>query len=281
MKIFLDCLPCLLKQALEASRMATDNNEIQEQIMIESINILSNYKQYSCSPELAFETHNVVKRLSKNRDPYFEIKQRDIEAAKNVYPALKLFLKEKNNELYWALKIAATGNIIDSAISNNIDIKGSVEKEIEKAFGICDIKDFEQKLKETKMILIIGDNSGETVFDKVLIEHLAHFNVTYSVRNSPIINDATMEEAIKSGLAECTTLISTGCNAPGAVLEKCSDEFIDVFNKADIVISKGQGNYEALSDCDRKVYFLLKAKCPMVARKLGVNLNDYVLKMSK
>lgn len=276
MNICLDCLPCMFKQVLEASRMATDNTELQEMILTESMRILSNYKQYSCSPELALAMHQIVKKHTGKFDPYEKIKKRDIKAAIKLYPFLKSFLYKKNESLYWALKIAAVGNIIDSAIFIDIDIERCIEKELDISFGICDIDSFEDRVSNAKTLLIIGDNAGETVFDKVLAEYLAPLNIIYAVRSEPIINDACVEEAVFSGLDKCTTIVSTGCNAPGAVLSKCSREFVDIFNKADIVISKGQGNYEALSDCNREIYFLLKAKCPMISKKIGVNLYDYV-----
>ena len=280
MEIILDCLPCMLKQVLEASRMATEDTALQEKILIEATGIISNYKRYCCSPELALAMHQTVKKHSKKPDPYDIIKSRDIKAAKEVYPFLKSFLQEKSDSLYWALKISATGNIIDSAIYNTIDVKGCVKNEIEKNFSICDIGSFENKLKKAGTVLIIGDNAGETVFDKVLAEYLLRFGVKviYAVRNNPIINDTTFKEAYESGLDSCTTIISTGCDAPGAILDKCSNEFINLFNISDLVISKGQGNYEALSDCGRNMFFLLKAKCPVISKKLGVNINEYLLK---
>jgi uncharacterized protein with ATP-grasp and redox domains len=180
--------------------------------------------------------------------------------------------------LYWALKIAATGNIIDSAIYNNVDIEGSIQTELIKEFSVCDLDIFEEELKSAKSILIIGDNTGETVFDRVLIKRLAGYIITYAVRNEPIINDATLLDAYDSGLNDCADIITTGCGAPGAILDQCSAEFLSVFSKADIVISKGQGNFEALSDCRRPVFFLLKAKCAMIASRLKVNLNEYVFK---
>ena len=280
MEIILDCLPCMLKQVLEASRMATEDTALQEKILIEATGIISNYKRYCCSPELALAMHQTVKKHSKKPDPYDIIKSRDIKAAKEVYPFLKSFLQEKSDSLYWALKISATGNIIDSAIYNTIDVKGCVKNEIEKNFSICDISSLENKLKKAGTVLIIGDNAGETVFDKVLAEYLLRFGVKviYAVRNNPIINDTTFKEAYESGLDSCTTIISTGCDAPGAILDKCSNEFINLFNISDLVISKGQGNYEALSDCGRNMFFLLKAKCPVISKKLGVNINEYLLK---
>ncbi len=278
MEIFLDCLPCVLRQVLEASRMTTDKHETQAKIMEESIEILTDYKSYRCSPDIVKDMHQVVKRLTGASDPYKTIKERDINAAKKVEPFLKHYLEQKQNELYWALKIAATGNIIDSAIYNDISIESSIERELAKEFSICDIDLLEEKLKTANSILMIGDNAGETVFDRVLIKHLAGYKITYVVRSEPIINDATLQDAYDSGLNDYADIITTGCGAPGAILNQCSTEFLSAFNSADIVISKGQGNFEALSDCRRPVFFLLKAKCSMIAARLGVDLNDYVFK---
>ena len=276
MKIFLDCLPCILRQVLEASRLVTDKSDLQAIIMEESIKILSDYKEYRCSPEIVTSMHKVVKELTGENDPYHSIKEHDICSAKELYPSLVQFLQQKQNSLYWALKIAATGNILDSAMNNNLDIKDCVEEELSKEFKICDISIFKEKLASAKKVLIIGDNAGETVFDKILLNTFLHLDITYAVRNEPIINDATVQDAISSGLDDYAQIISTGCNAPGAILDQCNEEFLEVFNQADIVISKGQGNYEALSDCNRALFFLLKAKCSVIANKLNVSLNDYV-----
>lgn len=278
MEIFLDCLPCVLRQVLEASRMATDKPEIQAKIMEESIEIFTYYKSYRCSPDIVRDMHQIVKRLAGVSDPYKTIKERDINAAKKVEPFLKHYLEQKQNKLYWALKIAATGNIIDSAIYSDINIESSIEIELAKEFSICDISALEEILKTAKSILIIGDNAGETVFDRVLIEYLVGYKITYAVRSEPIINDATLQDAYDFGLNDYADIITTGCGVPGAVLNECSMEFLSAFNSADIVISKGQGNFEALSDCQRPVFFILKAKCTMIADRLGVDLNDYVFK---
>ena len=278
MDIFLDCLPCVLKQVLEASRMATDNIELHAKIMGEAIKILADYKNYRCSPDIAKDMHQVVKSLTGESDPYKAVKERDIKTALEAYPRLQEFTANKQNNLYWALKIAATGNIIDSAIYNNLNFIASLENELSKEFSVCDLDIFEEELKLAKNILIVGDNARETVFDRVLIENLASYKITYAVRAEPIINDATLQDAYDSGLNDCASIITIGCGAPGAILNQCSPEFLSVFNKADIVISKGQGNYEALSDCQRPVFFLLKAKCTMIADRLSVNLNDYVFK---
>ncbi len=279
MKMFLDCLPCSLRQALEAGRMATDRPELQEKILEDSLKILSGYKNYRCSPDMARDIHLAVKEITGISDPYESIKKRDIQSAKNVYPILVRFLQEKGNSLYWALKIAATGNIIDSAVyHSDRDIEECLEKELQKEFNICDIGILEEKLKTAKNLLVIADNAGETVFDRILAEHFKHLDITYAVRSGPIINDATVQDALASGLGDCTRVISTGCSTPGVILEETSREFMEVFNSADIVFSKGQGNFEAISDPGRPLFYLLKAKCTVIAREFGVALNEYIFK---
>lgn len=276
MEVFLDCLPCVLRQVLEASRMATGKNEQHAQIMEEALKILANYKDYQNSPDIVKDMHQVVKRLTGVSDPYKAVKERDIKAAQKAYPLLRRFVRDKQNSLYWVLKMAATGNIMDSAIYDNLNFVDSLQNELTKEFSICDLDMLQKTLSSATNILIIGDNAGETVFDRVLIEHLAGYAITYAVREEPVINDATLQDAYASGLGECAVIMTTGCSAPGAIMDQCSADFLRVFNKADIVISKGQGNYETLSECHRSIFFLLKAKCAVIADRLGVELNSYV-----
>lgn len=278
MEIYFDCLPCFLRQVLEASRTATDDIDIQKKILKETAMVIADFESYDYSPEVGRVMHNIVKKYTGIDDPYREIKNRDLKAAEEAYPYLKHFLHKKNNRLYWALKISATGNVMDSALYKNIDIQSCIDNELHKEFTICDIERFESLKKNAKTILIIGDNAGETVFDRVLTEELLDMDITYAVRNGPIINDATLEDAYASKLNYRTKIISTGCNAPGVILKECSKEFLEIYNKADIVISKGQGNFETLSEQKRETFFLLKAKCPVIAKKIGVNINDYIFK---
>jgi uncharacterized protein with ATP-grasp and redox domains len=276
MKIYLDCLPCVLRQVLEASRMATDNAGEHDRIMSDAIDILGRYKSYRISPEIVREIHRLVGKRTGILDPYNRIKQRDLQTALSIYPKLRSFVEKKTDRLYWALKVAATGNSLDSAVNTGYDIEESIENEMQEPFAACDAELFEQQLKTAERLLIIGDNAGETVFDRVLLEQLPNINLTYAVRSAPIINDATREDAQAAGLGRITRVISTGCDMPGVLLNECSKTFLDIFFGADIVISKGQGNFESLSDCDRDIYFLLKAKCPMISDLLGVGINEYV-----
>jgi len=281
MKAYLDCLPCMLRQVLEASKISTDNEELQNKIMAEALKGLADYKEYRNSPEVCRVMHGIVKQRTGVADTYREIKQRGIQTALKLLPALKRYVEDRKDRLYAALKAAATGNVLDSSISSSIDFEACLEDEFNKPFTICDIHTLEEKLKVSKTLLIIGDNAGETVLDRILIEELPPLDVTYAVRSAPIINDATKEDACASGLESYARIISTGCDVPGVNLDECSREFLDAFYGADIVICKGQGNYETLSECDRDLFFLLKAKCIVLARLLNVSLNAYVFKYLK
>ncbi len=278
MEVFLDCIPCALRQGLEVSRIATESIELQEEIMAEAIRFLENYKACKNSPEICMYIHRIVKEKTGIEDPYSEIKKRDIHTAFQLYPKLKEYVNSKREHIHWALKVAATGNVLDSAVNSDIDIKECIKTELQMPFKIYDGQIFEKQLAKARSILIIGDNAGETVFDRILIEELPDIDVIYAVRGAPIINDTTDFEARSSGIHNYARIISSGSEMPGTMLEECEKAFLDIFYSADIVVSKGQGNYETLSDCNRDIYFLLKAKCPVLSRLLGVGINEYVFK---
>ncbi len=278
MKIFLQCLPCFLKQVLEAADMATSDEQIKKEIMKEAIGEIARFENFKHSPQMGRHLHNIVKKHTGSKDPYKQIKERNIEAALKLYPLLKSFISQKEDKLLWGLKIAATGNIMDSAIYNDLDIEKVVMDELSKPFSICVIDEFKQRIEKAGTIVILGDNAGETVFDRILAEELKGIRIYYAVRSEPIINDTTVEEAIRSGLGHSTMIVSSGCSAPGFIPEEGSEGFMKIFDSADIVISKGQGNYESLSDHPREIFFLLKAKCPAIAGSLGVDIGEYVFK---
>lgn len=282
MELYLDCLPCMLKQVLEAARLVTDDEELQETIMCEAFEDYSKNKPHRYAPEVCEDMHTIVKQYTGSADPYAEVKMRDIQIALSLEDDLSKALMDAKDPIVTALKIAATGNVMDSAIYSGRYIESFLKEELDMPFAICDDVPFKKELEKAKRILIIGDNAGEAVFDKTLARHLsADHEVIFAVRSEAIINDVTMMDALCVGMDNFATIVSTGCGAPGAVLETCSEEFLTLFHDADIVISKGQGNYEALSDASRSIFFLLKAKCPKIAKSIGVTVNDYVFKKNE
>ena len=279
MEILLDCIPCLLRQALEAARKNSDDESVHALVFNDAMSFVSQYEEYENAPKLVKDIHEAVKKYTSSSDPYAGVKQKDLEAALELYPYLCEFMESKDNKIYWALKLAATGNNLDSAVYGEQNVRECVMRELEKPFAVCDVSAFEQRLESAKTVLIIGDNTGESVFDRVMMQYLpTKAEFIYAVRSQPIINDVTYEVAVASGIDGVARIISTGCGAPGAILGECSEEFLDIYQSADIVISKGQGNLEALSEGTRSVFFLLKAKCPVIAKRLSVEINSYFFK---
>lgn len=282
MEIKLDCLPCFLSQVLGASRLATDDEQLQKKILRECIyGILRDFDAYRYAPQIGRAMHGLVKKYTGINDPYKRLKQKHLQLALAYYPDLKRYLFQKTDRLYWALKIAGVGNVFDAAINSEIKDTEALNQELVRNFKICHLQRFKDLLKNAKKLLIIGDNAGETVFDSVLIEELLNLEIYYAVRSGPIINDATVEDAEMAGLHRQVKVISTGCDAPGVVRTECNTEFNELFATADIVISKGQGNYETLSEEKRGLFFLLKAKCPVIAEDIGVGLGEYVFMYSE
>ena len=133
-------------------------------------------------------------------------------------------------------------------------------------------------MREAKDILYLGDNAGEIVFDRLFIEQMPHEKVTYVVRGEPIINDVTIEDAREVDMFDLVDVIDNGSDAPGTILETCSHEFQQRFASSDLVIAKGQGNYETLSDVNKRIFFLLQVKCPVIAKDIGFEVGSFIVK---
>lgn len=230
-------------------------------------------------PELSRELHVLLKQHSNNPDPYQQVKKQSNDLVLNMYPELKDLVFHSGNYFDTALRLAIAGNIIDYGISNHIDLQGTIDTVLNSEFAIDDSLELKRALSEAKTVLYLGDNCGEMVFDKLFIETIMHPNLIYAVRGEPVINDVTLEDARYVGMDRVADLVSNGYDAPSTLLEHCSPEFLEVFNRADVVISKGQGNLEGLlGKTDKEVYFLLMVKCQVIADALGVKKGDFVVK---
>ena len=276
MKTFLECLPCMMQQALRAGRMSSGDDLTIKKILDEVGGMIKEIPMYSTPAESGALVYQRIREITGVVDPYKKIKEASIKEAKALYPELKKLVKNAENPLLTAIRIAIAGNIIDFGMSKKFSLVDDVKRILKQDFAILDFTDFQDSLKTAESILYLGDNAGESVFDKILIEELGK-PVTYVVREIPVINDVVYQDAVDSGLNEVAEIISSGTTAPGTILHLCTDEFNQRFDKADMIISKGQGNYEGLSNVERSVFFLLKAKCPVIARDMGVKEDDIVL----
>ncbi len=230
-------------------------------------------------PKMSRELHVLLKQHSNDPDPYQEQKKQSNDLVLNMYPELKDLVFHSTNYFDTALRLAIAGNIIDYGISNSFDLLSTIDKVLNSKFAIDDSLELKQALSEAKTVLYLGDNCGELVFDKLFIETIIHPNLIYAVRDEPVINDVTLDDARYVGMDRVANLVSNGYDAPSTLLEHCSSEFLEVFNRADVIISKGQGNLEGLlGKTDKEVYFLLMVKCEVIADALGVKKGDFVVK---
>jgi len=275
--MYLDCIPCFMQQALRAGRMATTDEKKLKEILDKTGEMVKTISMFNTPAETGMIVYRIVSEVTGVHDPYKKIKQQHIKETKAIYPELEKIVANSDDKLLTAIKIAIAGNVIDLGVNKAFDIVEDVKYILKQDFGVFDYEAFKIQLKKTKNILYIGDNVGESVFDKILIKELKK-PVKYAVRSIPIINDVTMEDAIASGLDDVAELIDSGCKSPGIILDQSTPEFLDLFNTSELVISKGQGNFEGLSDCNKQVFFLLKAKCSVISNHLGVALNSIILK---
>jgi uncharacterized protein with ATP-grasp and redox domains len=267
----------MMNQALRTARIATNDDRKIKKVLDEVGTMIKDIPMHHTPVQSGILVYKKIRDITGVVDPYKEIKKTSIREALDLYPKLIEHMDESDNKLLTAIKIAITGNIIDFGMDKQYVLAEELNKTMEQDFAIFDYEEFVNELEQAKSILYIGDNAGESVFDKILINALEK-PVTYVVRGIPIINDVTMEDAVDSGIDEMAEIISSDSRAPGTILELCDKDFGHRFNEADMIISKGQGNYEGLSNVSRSVFFLLKAKCKIIANELGVNENDIILK---
>ncbi len=280
MKSNLDCIPCFLRQALEASRMASKNEEIQREVLNKVMDVLRNTElEGKKPPEIGEYVHQIVKDVTDTSDPYKKIKEEQNRDALEVYPKVEERIKKAEDRLLTAVKVAIAGNVIDLGPGHDIDIEDETEKILAQDLAIDHYEEFKKDLEQAETIFYLGDNAGEIVFDKLLLREMKDKEIFYFVKGAPKINDAMAIDAKKAGIDEYAKVDVVGNKKEGTGPERDSPEFIQrMRDEADMVISKGQGNYEALSEAEANIFFLLKAKCPVIADDLGVDVGDIILK---
>ncbi len=283
MKVFLDCIPCFLKQALEATRLATQETELQQKTMRVVLEKLAKESWDTSPPHIGRTVHRLVQEVTGNPDPYAPLKKQSNDTALRLYPIWEERIKKADDPFEVAVRLALAGNIIDFGArpGERIDLEKEIEAVMQSPLDKGALETFKQIVMSAKRILFLGDNAGEIVFDKFLLKQIGPEKITYVVKAKPIINDATIEDAKAVSLTEMVSVIDNGSDYPGTVLESCSKEFRKLYQEADLVVAKGQGNYETLSDAERSIVFLLKVKCPVIARDMGRKVGDLVIHLHR
>jgi len=281
-KTFFDCIPCIVRQTLDSVRLFTADETVQEGVLRDVLRAAADMDLRRTPPEMAQWIHRRIRKHLGSRDPYRQIKDRFNRMALEMYPTLREWVEESDEPLETAVRLAIAGNVIDFGVNSRLS-ESQVRESVMQTLSVpldADLEEFSQAVADAERILYLTDNAGEIVFDRVLIERMPAARLTIGVRGFPAINDATMKDAEDTGITALAEVIDNGSDAPGTILDDCSVDFVERFNQADLVIAKGQGNYETLSEVNKDIYFLLKAKCPVIAEDIGCQVDSLVLRRS-
>ena len=279
MRTFADCIPCFTRQALESARFATDDTSVHERVVREVEQRVGRMDPRTVPPKMGQIIHRLIRELTGDADPYRGVKDRFNRFALELLPGLREKVRASADPLVAALRLAIAGNIIDFGVRGDLadeHVHGTIRSSLTAPLH-GDVSAFRRAVQRAARILYLADNAGELVFDRLLIEQLPTERVTLAVKGGPVINDATADDARAAGLDDLVEVIDNGSDAPGTILPECSAAFRGRFDAADLVVAKGQGNYETLSDGKKTIFFLLKAKCPAIAKHIGCREGDMVV----
>jgi hypothetical protein len=272
------CFFCFTRAFEKLIERANISIEAKNSFTLEMINLYRNKWDELLSPEFSRELHGILKNYTHNPDPYRQEKKENNDQALGMFPDLEKMVKRSTDPFNTALRLAIAGNIIDFAANDNFNLQETIDNALTAEFAIDHSKQLEQKLKNAKLVIYLGDNAGEIVFDKLFIETIKHHDLTFVVRGAPVINDATIEDAEYVGLNKIVTVISNEYDAPSTIVHKSGKMFQQYFEKADLIISKGQGNMEGLLPLkDKRIFFLLMVKCNVMAELLNVEKDSLVV----
>lgn len=277
MDIALECIPCSIQSYLRLVHAGFIPESHQEEIMRQILRYLSELDYNQSPPAMAQIMHRQMRSILGNADPYAGVKKQYNHMMMDRYDAFRQEILQSGDPFNAAMRYAIAGNVIDFGAKHLLDVDETIRRVLHADLTVDDSDQLKKELQQAKTVLYIGDNAGEIVMDRLFIETIGHPNLTYVVRGNPVINDATLEDAKVVGMDAVAQIMTTGDDAPGVVWSGASDAFKARFQKADVVISKGQGNLEGLFDTKRVVYFLFVAKCERMARLVHVSEKSFVV----
>jgi len=274
MKLQYECISCIVAQVLNVTGMLGFNEDDKETAMRETLAYLSRADYEGCTPESMAELWRLLLKNSENRDPYAEIKSRCNAEALKMEQSAREAIRGSADPFLMALKYAIAGNLIDYGLEHPVTVdeqNRQIDSIVKTPFAIDDSETLRTALKTAKNVLYLCDNAGEVVFDKLMIETLKRefpqIDPVCAVKGSPVLNDATMTDALMVGLDSVARIIDNGDGAPGTVLHRTSEAFQSAFSSADVVIAKGQGNFESLSGSKKEnLFYLFMAKCDSICK---------------
>lgn len=273
-----DCILCVFRQALNTVRFVTPDPRIHEEVLRKVAAITARQSLEQKPTAISQHVYRIVSEVTGVKDPYKRQKKESNLLALSLLPGLRKLMARSADPLDVALHAAVAGNIIDLGIGHTFDLAKDIRKILREPFAATAIAAFRKEIKPGRRLLYLGDNAGEIVLDTLLVGLLREhgMDITYTVKSGPAINDAMREDARMAGMDRLARVIETGSDDIGVNWKRVSREFRKAFAAADVIISKGHGNFETCDDLPENLYFLLKAKCEIVAAALGVKLGDFV-----
>jgi len=268
MKNAIACIPCMVDHTIHVAQMVTASEEQRQDIVKQVMSEIAAIDFNASPPEMARTIHGIIRRVAGVDDPYQELKDQSTALAVSLLPELRNLVAASDDPFETTVRLVIAGNIIDFGADRHFDLNNARQRVMEVLQMPLDhgaVKKLRHAMDNAGRILYLLDNCGEAVIDRLLIEQYRD-RITLAVRGGAILNDITRREVAASGLEGLSPIIDSGDRTPGTVLRFVSPEFQKIFNSADLIISKGQGNYETLSDTPRPTCFLLRVKCPEVAR---------------
>ena len=278
MKTALECIPCFARQAAEAVTQTVSESDRREQILRTLLRAISEADWNGSPPEMGQRIHRLIRQELGCNDPYREIKQRMNRMALQLLPHLRESMARQPDLREAAVRLAIAGNLLDAGAKTQMEMD-ALPRFMETIWTRPlhgDAAALFHAAERAARILYLADNAGEIIFDRVLIEALPRGKVTVFVRGAPVLNDATLDDAITAGLPELAPVFPNGSDAPGTLLDDCSDQLRDAVAQTDLIIAKGQGNYETLSESPRPIFFLFVVKCPVIAARVGAPVGTLV-----
>jgi uncharacterized protein with ATP-grasp and redox domains len=280
-----ECKLCMIKSFEKLLTEKSAGIKIKDKLLRRISDYVYGVDSELITPEAAREINRMLTETLNIYDLHKEEKLKSNNIALDHYSRFRELVLKSSNPFDAALRLSIAGNIMDYAACPEFFVNSEqyfdkiINEVLTTEFAIDNSKELEKEIHNSKTLLLLGDNAGEIVLDKLLLETIGHPNVFYAVRDKPVINDVTAEDAYYTGINTLARIISNGYDAPSTIIEKASAEFISVYDDADLVISKGQGNFEGLASNTREdLFFLLIVKCDVIARLLGVKKGDYVVK---
>ena len=276
------CIPCIIKQAHSSAKLFSKGDIEKELTVIKKVCSEVQYvNQGYTAPVFAAKMQSIIENEFQIINPYGTLKKQNYKKAEKYIPYLKTMVENAFDKFEMAVRSAIAGNIIDLAANPLFDIEKEINRITSDNIDLSELDRFRSDLYHAEQILYIADNYEESLFDEILLHQLPKDKTVYAVRSKPILNDITLSDARDLKIDKICRVIESGSEIAGTDLSQGTEEFLELFKNADVVIAKGQGNYETLLNATRPIYFLFKIKCEVIAKRCGFAFGKSVLLLNQ